>query len=227
MTKQTHGQCYLCNETYSKRGMARHLQSCKERQAVSKKPSENRGSRKTRLLHLVIEGQYSSDYWMHVEAPADVTLGVLDDFLRDTWLECCGHLSAFRIEGRMYFSHTREEYGEEGMDAALGDILRPGMEFQHEYDFGTTTNLSLKVVSEREGEMTGKSIQVLARNDPPMIACEICGEPATLVCAHCIWSGLGWLCDKCTVEHECGDEMLLPVVNSPRVGMCGYTGEAW
>jgi hypothetical protein len=27
-------------------------------------------------------------------------------------------------------------------------------------------------------------------------------------------------------EHECGEEALLPVVNSPRMGMCGYTGAA-
>jgi hypothetical protein len=34
----------------------------------------------------------------------------------------------------------------------------------------------------------------------------------------------GWLCDECAVGHECGEEMLLPVVNSPRVGVCGYVG---
>jgi hypothetical protein len=28
----------------------------------------------------------------------------------------------------------------------------------------------------------------------------------------------------CAGGHECGEEMLLPVVNSPRVAMCGYTG---
>jgi len=26
-------------------------------------------------------------------------------------------------------------------------------------------------------------------------------------------------------DHERGEKMLLPVVNSPRVGMCGYTGQ--
>jgi len=113
------------------------------------------------------------------------------------------------------------------MDVALGDILCPGMEFHHEYDFGTTTHPSLRVVSEREGRMASKSIEVLARNDPPLITCEICGEIATLVCAQCIWSDEGWLCDKCAGEHKCGEEILLPVVNSPRAGMCGYTGEAW
>jgi hypothetical protein len=75
--------------------------------------------------------------------------------------------------------------------------------------------------------MASKSIQILARNAPPLITCEICGEIAPLVCAQCIWSDEGWLCDKCAGEHKCGEEMLLPLVNSPRVGMCGYTGEAW
>ena len=36
--------------------------------------------------------------------------------------------------------------------------------------------------------------------------------------------GEGWVCDECAPKHKCGEDMLLPVVNSPRVGMCGYTG---
>lgn len=34
----------------------------------------------------------------------------------------------------------------------------------------------------------------------------------------------GRLCDTCAESYECGEEMLLPVVNSPRVGMCAYDG---
>jgi hypothetical protein len=30
-------------------------------------------------------------YWMHLEVAAGTTLTILDRFLRDTWLECCGH----------------------------------------------------------------------------------------------------------------------------------------
>ncbi|MBV1730429.1 MAG: hypothetical protein KUA33_09465 [Methanobacterium sp.] len=75
-------------------------------------------------------------------------------------------------------------------------------------------------MSEQEGEAKGKSIQLLARNDPPLIACESCGKIGTQVCAECAT----WLCDECAHKHECGEDMLLPVVNSPRVGMCGYTG---
>lgn len=28
----------------------------------------------------------------------------------------------------------------------------------------------------------------------------------------------------CTQKHDCGEDMLLPLVNSPRASMCGYTG---
>ena len=45
-------------------------------------------------------------------------------------------------------------------------------------------------------------------------------------CAQCIYEGGGWLCEACAKSHECGEEMLLPVVNSPRVGTWGYTGPA-
>lgn len=116
------------------------------------------------------------------------------------------------------------EYDEKGMKIALGDILGKGIRFHREYDFGTTTELTLRVVTEGEGETKGKSIQLLARNEAPLIKCELCDEAATQVCSQCIDSGEGWLCDECAGEHECGEEMFLPVVNSPRVGMCGYTG---
>jgi hypothetical protein len=178
-------------------------------------------TRKTKVFHLVVEGRYLPEYWMHLEVPTNATLEDLDGFLRDIWLECCGHLSAFTIEGETYISRP-VEVADQDMDVALSKVLSPGMKFYHEYDFGTTTELTLRVVSEREGEIG--DIQLLARNEPPSIKCELCGKIATQVCSECIWSGEGWLCEGCAPEHECGEEMLLPVVNSPRVGMCGYTG---
>ena len=55
--------------------------------------------------------------------------------------------------------------------------------------------------------------------------CGVCGKPATQVCTECMWENTGWLCDECASKHDTDEEMFLPVVNSPRVGMCGYTGE--
>ncbi len=88
------GKCELCGGTFGKAAMTRHLGSCRQKQV----PQE--GLKKTKLFHIVVEGRYLPQYWMHIEVPAKATLEDLDGFLRDTWLECCGHLSAFTIEGR-------------------------------------------------------------------------------------------------------------------------------
>jgi hypothetical protein len=207
--------------------MTRHLKSCKQRRAASEAPSGEPRRRKTKIFHLVVEGRYAPQYWLHLEAPVEAKLEDLDDFLRDIWVECCSHMSAFTIDGKSYtsagpFGALVGRQSEMGVE--LGEMVSPGMRFIYEYDFGTSTELVLRVVSEREGEMGDDRVRLLARNDPPSISCEVCGEPATQVCAQCIWSGGGWLCDKCARKHECGEEMFLPVVNSPRVGMCGYTG---
>lgn len=111
------------------------------------------------------------------------------------------------------------------MAVPLGRVLRPGMVFSYEYDYGSTTELTLKVVGLRDRAAGPSAVELLARNDAPQIACERCGsEPATQICTECACRDQGWLCDACAAEHECGDEMCLPVVNSPRAGVCGYAG---
>lgn len=218
------GKCHLCGGTFDKSAMAKHLKSCKPKEG-SESGSSGWGSREKDVFHLLVEDRYSPEYWMHVELPADAKLKVLDSFLRDIWLECCGHMSVFSIQGKNYSVADMGEFNDETMDARLSDVLRPGMKFSYEYDFGSTTYLVLKVISREQKQLKGKSVLVLARNDPPEIPCVSCGKPATKVCTECIYSDAGWLCDTCAAGHECGEEMLLPVVNSPRVGVCGYTGE--
>lgn len=94
-----------------------------------------------RLFHIAVEGIYRPEYWLHIEIPAGAKLKELDQFLRDIWLECCGHLSAFEIDGVEYHSDTEGFYFEqvEGMDCPLKDVPSASMEFSHRYDFGTTT----------------------------------------------------------------------------------------
>jgi len=234
--KKLNGKCNFCGGTFSKAAMTNHLMSCKERKTTLIKPSSGQKPRRQdkKIFHLLVEGAHRPEYWMHLEVPADATLKALDNFLREIWVECCGHLSAFTIGNVRY---ERETGGVDAiwtmifgrgiptrsMNVRMGSVLHSGLKFDYEYDFGTPTYLKLRVLSEREGYI--KSIQILARNDPPQITCEVCGKAATQVCSQCIWEDKGWLCDMCAREHECGEDMLLPVVNSPRVGMCGYTGE--
>ena len=217
MATQSKGQCTFCKKVYSKGGLSKHLASCKAR-------SDEKGT--TKFFHLQIESEYDPIYWLHVEIPAMSDLEVLDKFLRDTWLECCGHLSAFNINGQTYTQIFDDEWFAEDKDmtAKLNKIFSPGLKFTYEYDFGSTTHLKLKVVGTRTGKKVKEPVKILAQNNPPEILCHSCGKPATEVCTMCIWEGTGWVCEDCAEKHECGVGYFLPVVNSPRVGVCGYIG---
>jgi len=211
------GQCCLCGGTFSHRAMTRHLAACREAHPGALGGRGKEGT--ARVFLLAVEGRHLPEYWMYLEVPADATLAHVDRFLRDTWLECCGHLSAFSI-GSETFGVAPEGRLERGMNVALLKVLGVGTVFHYEYDFGSTTELRLQVIGERQGAVRGKAVQVLARNNAPVIWCHQCGKTATQVCSDCD----EWLCDTCAASHECGEDMFLPVVNSPRVGVCAYTG---
>ncbi len=161
----------------------------------------------------------------------DATLQDLDFYLRAIWLECCGHLSSFAIGPIVYtqlFDDGMEWREERSMDVRVDKLFDPGMSIPYEYDFGTTSELVITVVSERKGKpTTTHPIALMARNSfmPPI--CSECDQPAAWVCVECMWDddGSHLFCDEHADEHE-HDEMLLSIVNSPRVGMCGYDGPA-
>jgi hypothetical protein len=339
-TQQTKATCRFCGKTYAKGGMIHHLATCQARQDAD----AQREGEPQKLFHLRVQGRHDPQYWMHIEIPAGQTLGELDDFLRTTWLECCGHLSAFTIAGREYsdddggmmmpfmpgmdinalieeeFTEENdpddedldvdamkadmvtmfksmgvgdaaiqgfmddldsieddspgegEEYSDDDFDdmmdkmtgslmkalglsdnpilgalmkmgpgglggagapppgsmaTTLDEVLKPGLEFRHEYDFGSTTELDLKVIAEREGKVDlDDPVTILAQNEPPELTCSTCGKKAAVaICTDCLWSESGGLlCEDCLRTHPCGWEMALPVVNSPRMGVCGYDG---
>jgi hypothetical protein len=70
---------------------------------------------------------------------------------------------------------------------------------------------------------------LLARNMMPAAECVECGAPATFLCTECLtnYESPGVLCDEHARTHphnEYGEPLRL--VNSPRLGVCGYTGPA-
>ena len=99
MAKQTKGYCKYCGKEYTKGGMLRHLASCQKR-----KIRLERESTKTRCgyFQVVIYAKYDKDYWLIIEISENATLKDLDQFIRNIWVECCGHLSAFDIAGVRY-----------------------------------------------------------------------------------------------------------------------------
>lgn len=100
----------------------------------------------------------------------------------------------------------------------------------HIYDFGTTSETLITCVGVREGKpTTSHPIALMARNLQPEATCMECGQPAAWLCMECVYeheeSGLP--CDKHVQDHSREDYgEPFPLVNSPRVGMCGYTGPA-
>ncbi len=228
---QTSGKCQLCNETFSKQAMSRHLKSCIEKSASPKSATDRKAKAADTFL-LSVEGRYLPHYWMHLEARTEATLRDIDELLRHVWLECCGHLSAFTINAKRYdvvreddsWGFMGEEEEVEGMDVSLDDTLAPGQKIDYEYDFGTTTDLTLKVISRQASRPLKKPVEILARNEDPQIPCDYCGAPAKKICSYCVFEGGGWVCNKCKRKHKCEEEAFLAVVNSPRTGMCAYEG---
>ena len=196
--------------------MTRHRSKCGQAEALAAAETKESAP----ALHLVVEGKWAKAYWMHLAVPAAAPLSKLDSFLRHFWLECCGHLSAFDIGGIRYAISPMED--ERGMRTPLGRVVDVGTNFLYEYDFGSTTTLSLKVVGFWGRATPKKDVELLARNDPPQVNCNRCEtQSATLICTGC--EGI-WLCQPCAEAHDCGEEYLLPVVNSPRAGVCAYSG---
>lgn len=225
MTRITsYGICALCGKRTSKAAMTRHLEKC----AADHEPSRGRS---VRLFHLRAEDAYSPIFWLDLEMNSSATLVDLDAFLREIWLECCGHLSAFDIEGVTYTVPYGEpslmgDFHDRTMDVKLEEVLTTGTRFHHTYDFGTSTELKLRVVSEREGRIGGPvPLRILSRNEDPVWTCALCDQPATQICTYCMYEQENpFYCEAHAEDHDCEEEMLLPVVNSPRMGTCGYTG---
>lgn len=201
--------------------MTRHLRACSARQEAVAAAEET--SKKTETLyHLRVQDNWISDFWLDLEMRGSATLGDLDDYLRAIWLECCGHLSRFSIGGWS---------GREiAMSRRAGQVFRPNVELTHIYDFGTSSETLVKVVDVRKGAPTSKRpIALMARNLQPEANCSECGASASWLCMQCLIEENTWgtLCDEHAEthpHHDYGEPF--PIVNSPRLGMCGYTGPA-
>jgi hypothetical protein len=219
------GVCALCDERTAKAGMVTHLRVCAPAHDLTKGPP-------TDLFQIRVEARRAPIFWLDVEIKGGSPIRRLDDLLRRVWLECCGHLSAFESLGHRYCVSIDREYGpqpnERSMSAKVAEILVfPRQRLTYEYDFGSTTELVLRHVSTRRGNIGRSATRLLARNEPSVWKCAVCDAPATLVCPFCMGESDPFICSRHARDHNCGDdESFLPVANSPRMGVCGYTGEA-
>ncbi len=227
--KQTRGDCVYCGKEYTRGGMIRHLKTCEARQTAQESSGKGR-MWNGNIYFLVVQDAYGGDFWLQLEVPGKATLNDLDDYLRTIWLECCGHLSGFTIGDVFYtqlFGDDRGWREERDMSARVDPLFVPGIEISYEYDFGTTTELTIRVIDIRQGKWQGKPIFLMARNKLMDLQCANCSKPAEWICTECMWDQDWWMyCESCLKDHPHDGEMALPVVNSPRMGQCGYGGPA-
>ncbi len=217
--EESQGKCSLCGAAYSKRQMIRHLSEC----------ARSDGKSVAAVVQLRVDAP-GTPFWLDVDVKANSTLRQLDDFLRMIWLECCGHLSAFEVGHMRYVVLMSDDFfgpepNERSMNARLSASLPPeGGVFSYEYDYGSTTSLRLKVVAHRHAPSRRASVRLLARNDNPVWPCVECQETASVICTYCFNESDAFFCDAHACDHSCGEEAIMPIVNSPRMGVCGYTG---
>lgn len=206
---KSEGRCSYCGKLVSKRAISRHL-------AQHLKQIEAQGGAKQHSFHIEVT---AGPFFLHLLVPATATLKKLDTFLRGIWLECCGHMSAFSEGG----------WGSDvAMTRKCADVFGTYPKLVYRYDFGSTTELEVEVKESYAIET--KSIELLSRNEPLAVMCATCNkEPAVAICAVHIYEGEGVFCENCADKHEeeCedfSDYAYMPVVNSPRAGVCAYEG---
>lgn len=219
--KHSRGICAFCATETTKAAMTRHLEKCPARLEAIAVAEKGRGEVEV-LLHLRVQDAYLKEFWLDLEMRGAATLKKLDDYLRVIWLECCGHLSEFSAGG----------WGSRkiGMNQPALKAFADAPQLTHIYDFGTSSETLVTLVEARQGYPLSKHpITLLARNVPPAQACQECEKPATHFCQECVYEEdkPGMLCDEHlkTHPHDNYGEPI-PLVNSPRLGMCGYDGPA-
>jgi hypothetical protein len=113
------------------------------------------------------------------------------------------------------------------MQWKVKSVFRRGVKLKYEYGIDPTTTLQLTLLEEYGMSAFGL-ITLLSRNEPLEWLCHSCKKlPATQICTAELDSD-SMFCDECAKKHAetCPDfeDSVLPVVNSPRMGMCDYTG---
>ena len=252
MSLTTKGVCLLgCKKQIAIKHSTDHILTCADLLRNIREGSNTPG-----YLIRVQHRYRKNTYWLLLAVPKTSTLKDLDRFLRNIWLECCGHLSKFDIPGA------------NNKSAFVISQLHVGDRFGYDYDFGSTTSLLLHV-EENIACPADAKVTCLMRNVDPGIPCENCyvgkTKKADRILAT-VWYDDMPICDRChqkyqtrrrakkarttggdeckagdykdnnneeneedeadeDEEYEYDERLLLPVVNSPRTGECGYTGE--
>lgn len=245
---KSEGKCVFCDKTFTKGGINRHLHK-----HLEEKDTQNTTGRSF-LLKVEADPRWgAAPYFLSLWVDGETPMEKLDNFLREIWLECCGHMSAFvnparaRRHGEMFgmmdayelLGQGRVKEYEKAMEELKGEVplsrkakkvFHKDLKLQYQYDFGSTTELQITALHEYPIKAYDK-IVLLSRNEPLALMCEKCGKhPGVVLCSVCFsYKDEGLFCSTCAKKHakkceDFEDYSAMPVVNSPRMGVCAYVG---
>ena len=200
------GRCHVCGGTLRADDVRSHAETCfmeAVRSRYTVRDVKERYARSQPLMIWVRSEEFR--HWMMLIVQPTTSLRQLDRFLRDLWLECCGHMSHFAIGGTQYsacvpgpgdplmFDTDLAEPDDQHMVHTVEETVAMGQKFRHEFDYGDTTCLDLECVAtlpvpygyvqefinppEAADGYCDDSITIMARNLPPE-RCFTCGAAA-------------------------------------------------
>ncbi|MGM0379809.1 MAG: IS1096 element passenger TnpR family protein [Bacillota bacterium] len=162
-------KCNVCGKEYTNRGITRHLKSCPE---IHKNDSEGN----YKYYTLKIKDVYKTNFFLFINVSSEITLGQLDQFLRDIWVECCDHLSSFHYNNQYY--DINRFTGSFSINLKLEKLLDKKNSILYEYDFGSTTKLKIELKEEFFDKKRDSLIEIYARNKMPKYLKENYDNPA-------------------------------------------------
>lgn len=211
------GRCYYCDKKLTERTIKRHMKNCSEMKKVIESKIKESKNVRDQFIISIKDKCNSNVYCIYVSIDASLQLHHLDRFIRDIWVECCGHISSFFIDGDLYNDNSDKKYQ---MNVYLKDILSANKKFEYQYDFGSTTYLVLEVVDIIKVSKDFTQIEIIARNDELKHKCQSCKNEAQ----YYNFNEDSWYCENCIEDDEVCEFEEIDYSNSPRDGVCGYAG---
>lgn len=204
------GKCEICLEEINVEHLTKHIKKCLK---GSKGETEN-------ILLRICTWHYGEMYWLFLLMPNNTKLITIDKYLREIWLECCNHMSEFEF--------NKVVYDKKKMSTKIKDVAIIGKlnKSSYTYDFGSTTLLCIDAISLYKSE--NDKIKLICRNSQFIMPCENakCNNQATELCKMCdnmfCYKCINKVIHKkvCNYDKDCD---IMPILNSPRFGVCGYT----
>jgi hypothetical protein len=218
--RESTGECRLCGTETDPSSMAKHLAGCIEEYRYEVGREEDRDAPG---YHIAFQSKRAPMYWVHILCRADASLGHVDAFLRDLWMEGRDKKSRFYVGTKIFGSTPSRPSSpadiERDMSIPLDEVLEDDVPLEYAYDLDSATELEGRVIDRVHvlPDQKETPVRLLARNEPPEIPCA-CGNPADYLCPTHASGPDGWLCVDCVDEHGCFDsrEEYSKIRNTPR-----------